>query len=141
MLLFCDEMSRSSERDLRSVWQELECDYAWHEQAYFSEALKNFKKQKNLVDFTDMLEVFTQQEFIPQVDIIFVDEAQDLTRKQWRVINKLSEKCKRRYIAGDDDQAIYKWAGADVTSFLELEGKVKVLPYSYRLPKKIHALA
>ena len=141
MLLFCDEMSRSSERDLKSVWQELECDYEWYEQAYFSEALQNFKKQKSLVDFTDMLEVFIKQEFIPQVDIIFVDEAQDLTRKQWRVINRLSEKCKRRYIAGDDDQAIYKWAGADVTGFLELKGKVKVLPYSYRLPKKIHALA
>ncbi len=141
MLLFCDEVSRSSERDLKSVWKELECDYDWEEQIYFSNALKYFKAQKNLVDFTDMLDMFIKQEFIPQVDILFVDEAQDLTKKQWKVINKLSENCKRRYIAGDDDQAIYKWAGADVTSFLELQGKVKVLPYSYRLPKSVHTLA
>mgnify|MGYP000737117953 CR=1 FL=1 len=74
-------------------------------------------------------------------DIIFVDEAQDLTTKQWKVIEKLSEHCKFRYIAGDDDQAIYKWAGADVKKFLDIEGKVEVLPISYRLPKTIHKLA
>ena len=57
----------------------------WEEQVYFSDALKYFKAQKNLVDFTDMLDMFIKQEFIPQVDILFVDEAQDLTKKQWKV--------------------------------------------------------
>ena len=80
----------------------------------------NFKKSKNLLDFTDMLDIFIKEETIPQLDIIFVDEAQDLTTKQWKVIERINEYCKFRYIAGDDDQAIYRWAGADVKRFLNI---------------------
>ena len=141
LLLFCDEVARSSERDLKSVWKELECEHTWEEQEYFSKALRNFKKSKNLLDFTDMLDVFNKESVVPQLDIIFVDEAQDLTTKQWKVIDKLTSNCKLRYIAGDDDQAIYRWAGADVKKFLDIEGEIKVLPISYRLPKSIHKLA
>ncbi len=141
LLLFCDEVSRSSERSLKEVWKELECDHTWEEQEYFSKVLINFKKSKNLLDFTDMLDVFIKEETIPQLDILFVDEAQDLTTKQWRVIEKLNQHCKFRYIAGDDDQAIYRWAGADVKKFLNIKGNVEVLPISYRLPKTIHKLA
>jgi len=135
LLLFCDEVSRSSERDLKEVWKELECEHTWEEQEYFSKALINFKKSKNLLDFTDMLDIFIKEETIPQLDIIFVDEAQDLTTKQWKVIERINEYCKFRYIAGDDDQAIYRWAGADVKRFLNIKGNIEVLPISYRLPK------
>jgi len=141
LLLFCDEVSRSSEKNLKDVWRELECDHSWEEQEYFSKALANFKKEKKLLDFTDMLDVFLLEKEVAHLDIIFVDEAQDLTSKQWKVIDKLTEHCKFRYIAGDDDQAIYKWAGADVKKFLDIEGKIEVLPISYRLPKTIHKLA
>ena len=141
LLLFCDEVSRSSERDLKEVWKELECDHTWEEQEYFSKVLKNFKSGKNLLDFTDMLDLFIKENTIPQLDIMFVDEAQDLTTKQWKVIDKLTSNCKFRYIAGDDDQAIYRWAGADVRKFLSIPGNIEVLPISYRLPKTIHKLA
>ena len=141
LLLFCDEVSRSSERDLKEVWKELECEHTWEEQEYFSKALINFKKSKNLLDFTDMLDTFIKEETIPHLDIIFIDEAQDLTTKQWKVIERINEHCKFRYIAGDDDQAIYRWAGADVKRFLNIKGNIEVLPISYRLPKTIHKLA
>ena len=141
LLLFCDEVSRSSERNLKEVWKELECEHSWHEQEFFSMALKNFKKKKKLLDFTDMLDAFIKDKNTPKLDIIFVDEAQDLTTKQWKVIEKISKDCKLRYIAGDDDQAIYRWAGADVKKFLSINVNIKVLPISYRLPKKIHKLA
>ena len=141
LLLFCDEVARSSERDLKQVWKELECDHSWEEQEFFSKALANFKREKKLLDFTDMLDAFVKEKYIPQLDVIFVDEAQDLTTKQWKVIEKLNEHCKYRYIAGDDDQAIYRWAGADVKKFLDIKGDVEVLPKSYRLPKVIHQLA
>jgi DNA helicase-2/ATP-dependent DNA helicase PcrA len=88
-----------------------------------------------------MLDAFLEEEYVPKLDIVFVDEAQDLTTKQWKVIERLSQNCKIRYIAGDDDQAIYKWAGADVRKFLSIKGNIQVLPVSYRLPKKIHGLA
>lgn len=37
--------------------------------------------------------------------------------------------------------SIYKWSGADVNTFLELEGEQTVLSHSYRLPRTIHGLA
>jgi hypothetical protein len=44
---------------------------------------------------------------------------------------------KRIYLAGDDDQAIYEWNGADVKSFQNFPGKDVVLKYSHRLNKDI----
>ena len=37
--------------------------------------------------------------------------------------------------------SIYKWSGADVSAFLNLEGDRHVLSQSYRLPRAIHGLA
>jgi DNA helicase II / ATP-dependent DNA helicase PcrA len=53
----------------------------------------------------------------------------------------LAEKADRTFVAGDDDQAVYTWSGADVESFLSCEGEVKILEQSYRVPAKVHFLA
>jgi DNA helicase-2/ATP-dependent DNA helicase PcrA len=45
------------------------------------------------------------------------------------------------FIAGDDDQAIFRWAGADVDSFIAQEGQMLPLQQSYRIPAKVHGLA
>jgi len=54
-------------------------------------------------------------------------------------------KSDKTYIAGDDDQAIFKWAGADVDHFIALRedvDAVKVLDQSYRIPGgPIHELS
>ena len=51
----------------------------------------------------------------------------------------------KTYIAGDDDQAIFKWAGADVDHFIALKEEVdtiKTLDQSYRIPGgPIHELS
>lgn len=46
-----------------------------------------------------------------------VDEAQDLTPLQWDMVVKIAKSVWRVYIAGDDDQAIYEWNGAEVEYF------------------------
>ena len=70
-----------------------------------------------------------------------VDEAQDLTPLQWDMVVKLALNADKVYIAGDDDQAIYEWNGADVLFFQTFPGKSKVLKNLRRLNKKVHFFA
>jgi len=110
-----------------------------------SEELKRYKKEKGLKDFTDLLEDFIAQENKPNFEALFIDEAQDLSLIQWEMVRSMWSNAKKTYIAGDDDQAIFKWAGADVDHFIALKEEVndiKVLDQSYRIPGgPIHELS
>ena len=44
-------------------------------------------------------------------------------------------------LAGDDDQAIYGWAGADVKRFQDEPAKEIILPQSYRVPRTVQHIA
>ena len=94
-----------------------------------------------LVDFTDMIEKFNVAELCPKYDVIFVDEAQDLSPIQWKMYDILKKNSKHVILAGDDDQAIYGWAGADVQRFQEEPAKDIVLPQSYRVPQEVQKIA
>jgi superfamily I DNA/RNA helicase len=76
----------------------------------------------------------------PKIDTLIIDEAQDLSKLQWTIVHKLLNFAEVTYVAGDDDQAIYNWAGADVQSFLEFPGDPEILSQSYRLPREIRDL-
>ena len=107
--------------------------------------LKKYKKEKGLIDYDDMLERFIEQDVSPTFDVLFIDEAQDLSPLQWRMVRTIWKKADKTYIAGDDDQAIFKWAGADVDSFIALKEEVdqiRTLDQSYRIPGgPIHELS
>ena len=60
---------------------------------------------------------------------------------QWDMARTIWNKTQDSFIAGDDDQAIFRWAGADVDSFIALEGQYLPLTQSYRIPAKVHGLA
>ena len=79
--------------------------------------------------------------YCPEFDMCFLDEAQDLSQLQWDIAHILDENSKRMYCAGDDDQAIYRWAGADVDHFINLPGGSETLSQSYRVPQTVHSLA
>jgi len=49
----------------------------------------------------------------------------------------LKTKSKDVYLAGDDDQAIFAWAGADVKRFIQEPAKEKILKYSKRISKSV----
>ena len=104
-------------------------------------ALKKFKIAKNLFDYTDMLEQFVAHDLAPSLDVAFIDEAQDLSPLQWKMADLIEKASKETYIAGDDDQAIYRWAGADVEYFIRLDGKIQVLDQSYRIPQTHHQIS
>tara|TARA_Y100000022_G_scaffold199790_1_gene213151 strand:+ start:314 stop:1825 length:1512 start_codon:yes stop_codon:yes gene_type:complete len=99
--------------------------------------LNRYKKEKGLLDYNDLLEDFIKQDVSPSFDVLFIDEAQDLSPLQWRMVRTLWAKANKTYIAGDDDQAIFKWAGADVDTFIALKEEVDyidTLNQSYRIP-------
>jgi len=110
-----------------------------------SEELKRFKKEKGLKDFNDLLEDFIAKESINKFKVLFIDEAQDLSLLQWEMVRKIWSRAEKTYIAGDDDQAIFKWAGADVDHFIALKEEVddiQTLDQSYRIPGgPIHELS
>jgi superfamily I DNA/RNA helicase len=103
-----------------------------------------YKKKFHKLDFTDMLEIFLNQHRpLLDVQVAFIDEAQDLTTLQWKVALLAFSRCRRIYIAGDDDQAIFQWAGADTEYFQSIapNAQLIVLDQSYRLPMSVHAYA
>ena len=108
---------------------------------YVDRGLRAYKKAHDLYDFTDMLEIFLLQRLSPMFDIVFIDEVQDLSPIQWQMVHQIAERSKQVVIAGDDDQAIYRWAGADVEYFIRMEGTTEVLGQSYRIPASHHAMS
>jgi DNA helicase-2/ATP-dependent DNA helicase PcrA len=109
----------------------------------FVRAYADWKSTYGYYDFTDMLERAARGAVRADAEVVFVDEAQDLSPLQWAVIEKLVRRSHEVHIAGDDDQAIYTWAGADVHGMARFTDKHKggshVLSYSHRLPASVHA--
>jgi DNA helicase-2/ATP-dependent DNA helicase PcrA len=136
-------LARLRKVDLRQQYDESEIDESWNTVKYVATALQEYKNRYQLFDFTDMLEVFVNEsaQFCPRLAVTFVDEAQDLSPLQWDVAHVLEQHSERIYAAGDDDQAIYRWAGADVEHFINLNGGYEVLEQSYRVPASVHPLA
>ena len=107
-----------------------------------SDELQNYKDSYKLVDFTDMIERFNVSKLCPNFDIAFIDEAQDLSPIQWKMVDIITKNSKYVILAGDDDQAIYGWAGADVKKFQQKFSKKDIiLPQSYRVPLKVQDIA
>lgn len=100
----------------------------------------HFKEQRGLFDFTDILKRYLKEGQTLPVKVAFIDEAQDLTPLQWKVVEKMFSGADKIYFAGDDDQGIYAWAGADVKRFINMPTSL-TLDHSYRLPRSIHAFA
>jgi len=139
--LFLCQLARIKKIDLQEQWRATTEDLGWFEVERIFRGLKEFKEANSLIDFTDMLEQFITEAPIPQLDLLVVDEAQDLSKIQWDMIHALADKAQRVIIAGDDDQAIFRWAGADVDYFINLEGSSTVLGQSHRVPKEIQTIA
>ena len=103
--------------------------------------IDDYKQTYSLIDYNDMIKKFTTQQQCPSFEVIFVDEAQDLSLLQWDMIKLLQQNSKDVYIAGDDDQAIFGWAGADVDSFIKFDAVEIPLKQSKRVPQTIHTRA
>ncbi len=99
--------------------------------------LQEYKTKMHLLDFNDLVKKVVNSKKFPKLKAIFIDEAQDLSPLQWQLYDKLKENCEDMYLAGDDDQAIFAWAGADVNRFIQEPANEKVLRYSRRVSKAV----
>jgi DNA helicase-2/ATP-dependent DNA helicase PcrA len=132
-------LSRQRNVTLEQQWYDSNYrDVPWLAVGQWADGLKRYKESRGLMDYTDLLEQFVDS---LDVEIFIVDEAQDLSPLQWKVVKTAAQHAKQVYIAGDDDQCIYGWAGADVSKFLRIAATTEVLPVSFRLPRSVHRLA
>jgi len=103
--------------------------------------LESYKKQTGMIEFSDMIKQFIEKDKCPPLTAVFLDEAQDLNPLQWDMFFYIESKCERSYIAGDDDQTIYTFQGADENIFIDLKGTMDPRVESRRVPRAVHKVA
>jgi DNA helicase II / ATP-dependent DNA helicase PcrA len=109
----------------------------WEEKAAFLyKKYEEYKSQKGLFDFDDMLIGCYQllsttpsllELYQNRFHYFLIDEFQDINKVQYELIKLLSGKHKNVCAVGDDDQAIYSFRGSDPSYLLEFE---KDFPYA-----------
>ncbi|UZX16537.1 ATP-dependent helicase [Thermus sp. PS18] len=111
------------------------------EERAFAQAWKSWMNGQGVVDFPGMLELALARPGGLGVRFLLVDEAQDLTPLQLRLVLKWAQGA-RLALVGDDDQAIYGFMGADGVSFLSVpvDGEI-VLSQSHRVPARVQRVA
>lgn len=106
-------------------------------------SLNTMNRSDKVFDFTDMIyRVILDEVRLPKYDVVFVDEAQDLSKSQQEIVRRIIKRNGRMIAFGDPRQAIYGFAGADSNSYNNLKSIRKntvELPLSinYRCAKSI----
>jgi DNA helicase II / ATP-dependent DNA helicase PcrA len=136
-------LARLRKVTLRQQYDLSSIQHTWEEVSYVDRAYRAYKETMGLYDYTDILDKFVREgiAYCPRFQLTFMDEAQDLSPMQWDIAHALDDISDRMYCAGDDDQAIYRWAGADVDHFINLPGGAEILEQSYRIPASVHVVA
>ena len=116
---------------------------------------QNALRANGAVDFDDLLlltdDLFTKHTAVRReeagaFDHILVDEYQDTSQSQYRIIKFLALGHRNLCVVGDDDQSIYGWRGAEVEHILRFQkdwpdAKVVRLEDNYRSSQEILEVA
>lgn len=111
------------------------------------------EKQKKYfaLDFYDLINftiyLFDQYEEVlfkwqNRLHYVLVDEFQDITMKEFRLIKSLTDRHKNWFVVGDPDQNIYEWRGSRMEVLLDFDKKMTpcktiLLSQNYRSTKEI----
>jgi DNA helicase-2/ATP-dependent DNA helicase PcrA len=141
---------------LSSAWE-----YEDEKFVELAEEWEEYKNDKGIWEFDDAIMESVNNEDTVNAKELFIDEVQDLYPLQQAFIDNQFGHVDRIWLAGDDDQTIYEWAGAKPEYFLNMEGHVNnkrdelwsdktgyweddgvyILDQSWRMPNKILDLA
>jgi DNA helicase-2/ATP-dependent DNA helicase PcrA len=110
--------------------------------AAFAEDWRAFKAERGVIDFTDMIEHALDQGLGPPGEpaVILVDEAQDLSALEIKLVQHWRTFARALMIVGDPWQSLYVWRGADPSIFTDesiAPDHTHLLSQSYRVPAKV----
>lgn len=98
---------------------------------YMKLQLKNY-----LLDYDDLL-YFTiyilnhfpdaRQYWTDKLNYVMVDEVQDCSSDDWKLLNILIERHHNLFVVGDPDQAIYEWRGANPRIFVDFKADTDII--------------
>jgi DNA helicase-2/ATP-dependent DNA helicase PcrA len=132
--LFYDSLYRNNQKTALNYLEDMDIKML----EFVRNNYKMYKQSNRIIDYTDMIDNFCKENKPIPVKIAIIDEAQDLTTLQWTMVWSAFRLCDIVYIAGDDDQAIYQWSGADVNYFLSINADhTEILQHSHRLPNEV----
>ncbi len=111
----------------------------------FAEKWEAFKDMTGWIDYTDMIELALD---VPEhpfgARVGFFDEVQDFSALELKLVRQWAERMEVCYLAGDDDQCLYNFRGADADAFLNPpipQDQKILLSQSYRIPQAVHHFA
>jgi len=131
------DYARATQQPLEDVHSQMGGDVSWWRLRQIRDTLDQYKADTGKLDFGDMLAMYLRSGATVGVDVAVIDEAQDSTTVQWNVLRAAFRTAREVLIAGDDDQAIHAWAGADIRHFLRIRAQREVLPVSHRLSQQV----
>ncbi len=111
------------------------------------EKYESWLLESQKLDFDDMINLATKvvlssSSIESRFDHILVDEFQDVTDQQMRLISGLMGKETKLFCVGDDYQNIFSFAGSNIDNILQFQRffplpEKTVLPINYRCPKTL----
>ncbi len=130
-----------------------EFDSVFDEFQMIFQSYENYKRERNLMDFDDMLNMAYEilcnnkslYESYGHFNFVHVDEVQDTSLVQHRIIAELSQNG-NLFMVGDTDQSIYGFRGAEPEYIVHIDdhytdSKIMKLEHNYRSTKKLVSLS
>ena len=129
---------RNTMKPLREAAHKWQLSFEWLNK--YDKNYMQFLDQNGLADYPKGIEIVRDRRRTIPCRVLIVDESQDLSPLQQAALRWTIDKVEQVIVAGDDDQAIYEFQGADQRWLISLSRdpswQTVVLSQSYRLRRK-----
>lgn len=110
----------------------------------FADRWEAWKRETGRLDFADLIDCAAEELDCAPGDpaVLMVDEAQDMSAAEMRLVSRWGAAAGHVVIVGDPDQNLYEWRGSDPAEFGRDPAESEhVLEQTYRVPRAPHAYA